>query len=184
MTQKIQLKTKNYYPGGLSFSQLNDSEETDRLHSGKEWVDLEGLAWYDNAARFHDPILCRFTTPDPLAEKYPALSPYSHCANNSLTIIDPSGMRIRVQDGDKIYFYHDDNDGEWGFYEENTGNLYDGNNRFILSLTKALNEISTVSIGKEIINELVLSDNEFTIEGNSENKFKAISQRRAAANLE
>ena len=88
------LQDANYYPGGLSFSQLNDTEETDRLHCGKEWVDMEGLGWYDNAARIHDPILCRFTTPDPLAEKYPGLSPYSHCANNPLTIIDPSGMDI------------------------------------------------------------------------------------------
>ena len=56
------LQDANYYPGGLSFSQLNDTEETDRLHCGKEWVDMEGLGWYDNTARFHDAILCRFTT--------------------------------------------------------------------------------------------------------------------------
>ena len=31
------LQDANYYPGGLSFSQLNDTEETDRLHCGKEW---------------------------------------------------------------------------------------------------------------------------------------------------
>ena len=56
------LQDANYYPGGLSFSQLNDNEETDRLHCGKEWVNMEGLGWYDNTARFHDPILCCFTT--------------------------------------------------------------------------------------------------------------------------
>ena len=88
------LQDANYYPGGLSFSQLNDTEETDRLHCGKEWVDMEGLGWYDNTARFHDAILCRFTTPDPLAEKYPDLSPYSHCANNPLTYVDPTGMEF------------------------------------------------------------------------------------------
>ena len=90
------LQDANYYPGGLSFSQLNDNEETDRLHCGKEWVDMEGLGWYDNTARFHDAILCRFTTPDPLAEQYPDLSPYSHCANNPLTIVDPDGRDIVV----------------------------------------------------------------------------------------
>ena len=88
----------------LSFSQLNDTEETDRLHCGKEWVDMEGLGWYDNAARFHDAILCRFTTPDPLAEQYPDLSPYSHCANNPLTIVDPDGRVLRDAETKQIIY--------------------------------------------------------------------------------
>ena len=50
MQIKFLTQDANYYPGGLSFSQLNDTEETDRLHCGKEWVDMEGLGWYDNAA--------------------------------------------------------------------------------------------------------------------------------------
>ena len=76
---------------------------TDRLHCGKEWVDMEGLGWYDNTARFHDAILCRFTTPDPLAEQYPHLSPYSHCANNPLTYVDPDGRVLRDADNNMVY---------------------------------------------------------------------------------
>ena len=68
--------------------------ETDRLHCGKEWVDMEGLGWYDNTARFHDAILCRFTTPDPLAEQYPDLSPYAYCMGNPIKFIDPTGMEM------------------------------------------------------------------------------------------
>ncbi|MDR1114762.1 MAG: hypothetical protein LBL33_01150 [Tannerella sp.] len=36
----------------------------------------------------------RFTTPDPLAEKYYHISPYAYCANNPIKYIDPDGMDI------------------------------------------------------------------------------------------
>jgi hypothetical protein len=34
----------------------------------------------------------RFTTQDPLAEKYYSISPYAYCANNPMNRIDPTGM--------------------------------------------------------------------------------------------
>ena len=34
----------------------------------------------------------RWTTPDPLAEKYYDLSPYAFCANNPINFVDPDGM--------------------------------------------------------------------------------------------
>ena len=43
-------------------------------HTGKEFQGFNGLAWYDNNARYYDPILARFTTQDPLAEKYPFIA--------------------------------------------------------------------------------------------------------------
>ncbi len=43
------------------------------------------------AARQRDPLLCRFTTPDPLAAKFPSLSPYSMLAANPVNLVDPSG---------------------------------------------------------------------------------------------
>ena len=63
-------------------------------HTGKEFQGFNGLAWYDNNARYYDPILGRFTTQDPLAEKYPWLSPYNHCANNPLRFVDRDGMKF------------------------------------------------------------------------------------------
>ncbi len=47
---------------------------TRRMHVGKELEQFESL-------RFYDPLLVRFTTPDPLALSYPSLSPYAYCAN-------------------------------------------------------------------------------------------------------
>ena len=48
---------------------------TRRMHVGKELEQFESL-------RFYDPLLVRFTTPDPLALSYPSLSPYAYCVNN------------------------------------------------------------------------------------------------------
>ena len=63
---------------------------TDRLHIGNRWMSL-GMNTYDNTARFHYPLIPSFDTPDPCLDKYPDLSPYSHCAGNPLRYVDPSG---------------------------------------------------------------------------------------------
>lgn len=39
-----------------------------------------------------EPALGRFSTLDPLAEKYYSVSPYVYCNNNPLSLTDPTGM--------------------------------------------------------------------------------------------
>ena len=70
---------------------------TRRMHVDKEFEQFESIDWYDNEARFYDPLLVRFTTPDPLALSYPSLSPYAYCANNPVCNVD--------LDGKKVYLY-------------------------------------------------------------------------------
>ena len=45
----------------------------------------------DYGARFYNPTLARWTTPDPLAEKYYSISPYAFCGNNPIKYVDPDG---------------------------------------------------------------------------------------------
>ena len=52
---------------------------------------MHGLHWYDNGARWMDPIFHRFTSIDPLAEKYYSISPYVVCGNNPFKYIDLDG---------------------------------------------------------------------------------------------
>ena len=85
----------DYCVGGLPSTRLATGNVDRRHHTSKEMLTFHGVSLYDNQARWYDPILCRFTTPDPLAEQYPDLSPYSHCANNPLTYVDPDGREWR-----------------------------------------------------------------------------------------
>jgi hypothetical protein len=73
----------------------------------------------------YDPVLGRWMTTDPLAEKYYSISPYAYCANNPVKYIDPNGMDIwefdswgnvtnRIQDNtvDAFYMMEPDENGE------------------------------------------------------------------------
>jgi hypothetical protein len=51
---------------------------------------------YDYEARGMYPAIMRFTTVDPLAEKYPSISPYAYCNNNPLRYVDYRGDSISV----------------------------------------------------------------------------------------
>ena len=63
-------------------------------YSAKEWQPAFGLNLYDFIARQYDPILCRFTTRDPLNFNYPQLSHYLYCAGNPVNLSDPTGLAV------------------------------------------------------------------------------------------
>ena len=85
----------------LSASGLDDLPgDADRLRfAGKE--DLSGpslglLPLLDFGARLYDPRTIAWDSPDPLADKYPSLSPYAYCAGDPVNFIDPDGKRIII----------------------------------------------------------------------------------------
>ena len=82
-----------YYPSGIPYDVFGFGKVTDRLHIGNRWMSL-GMNTYDNTARFHYPLIPSFDTPDPCLDKYPDLSPYSHCAGNPLRYVDRNGMEL------------------------------------------------------------------------------------------
>ncbi len=57
----------------------------------------------DYGARMMDPILGRFINVDPLAEKYPEMSPFVYTANNPIRYIDPDGMDWYEFEGNVIW---------------------------------------------------------------------------------
>ena len=62
-------------------------------YNGKELDRMFGLDCYDYGACRHDPVLLRFTSPDPLAEKAYGTIVYAYCLNNPVNAIDPDGRK-------------------------------------------------------------------------------------------
>lgn len=58
----------------------------------------------------HMPSYARFTTMDPLCEKYYSISPYAYCAGNPVNLVDPEGedWYKQITTGDYVWFDGDD----------------------------------------------------------------------------
>ena len=88
------VQANNYYPSGVTMAELprcTDQGVQRYKFGGKELDRSYGLDAYDFEARPYNPLLMRFTGVDPLASKYPAISPFAYCANNPVLNIDPTG---------------------------------------------------------------------------------------------
>ena len=130
------LQATDYLAFGLPVTTLPQPAVDNRLYEGNEFQNFRGLGWTDNTARRLDNILCRFTAPDPLAEKYPDLSPYASRANNPLMYIDPSGEKILIESSDCGWLTYRENE----LYDEQ-GNLYNGNDTFVYDTITDLEHI-------------------------------------------
>lgn len=64
------------------------------LYGGKQYYGIRDLGWYDNSARTLESVMQRFTSMDPLCEKYPSISPYAYCMGNPVNAIDPDGKEV------------------------------------------------------------------------------------------
>jgi len=77
--------------------------------TGKEKDSETGFYYF--GARYYDPSLSGlFLSVDPMADKYPSISPYAYCAWNPIKIIDPSGDTLDVVNKKgQLLFSLDDN---------------------------------------------------------------------------
>ncbi len=105
-------QSNKYLPfGGLEFE--DNLAENKKLFTGKELQDSrvgnDILRLYDFGARYYDPTVARWTSIDPLAEKYYSHSPYNYVGNNPISRIDPDGRDwYRSKDGSSTIWIDDD----------------------------------------------------------------------------
>ena len=118
-----------------------------RRFTGKEKDSESGYYYF--GARYFMPTLSIWNSVDPMADKYPSLSPYNYCAWNPLKLVDP--------DGEDIYI---------GQYSDNKKSIYVPNSKANREGTVAgmLDKIYNGSrAGRFVINSLIKSDNNYFI---------------------
>ena len=91
----------SYYPFGLNIKglSLNGSatyKANEYLYNGKLFQEEMALNWLDYGARFYDPVLGRWHSPDPMSEVSRRWSPYTYGKDNPIRFIDPDGMLDKV----------------------------------------------------------------------------------------
>jgi RHS repeat-associated protein len=86
----------DYYPFGMDIACYNGGLDNKYRYNGKEIqedvINSKALSWYDYGARFYDPVIGRWHSVDPLAEKYESWSVYQYVRNNPILRIAPVGM--------------------------------------------------------------------------------------------
>jgi RHS repeat-associated protein len=105
------VQATNYYPSGTTmadYPRATTQGVQPYKFGGKELDRKDNLNFYDYEARAYDPALMRFTSTDPMMEKYYGWSPFAYCGNNPVRFVDPDGRdpknwRHWVQFGKDLY---------------------------------------------------------------------------------
>lgn len=129
----------------------------------------------------------RWSSPDPLAAKYPEVSPYVYCANNPIRYVDPDGMRI----DEYIFNQNGDYTGKIKKPGEHTGLVMGNDTQKPLAFKFADPENDPKAIDKGEITGVEVVSNEAISEvldesgvNKQENKVEFITRESDASNLE
>ena len=116
-------------------------------YSGKEEQGAidSSLPLIDYGARMYDPVIARWMSVDPLAEKYYSMTPYGYCAGNPVNMIDLDGQKIKIQESNEANKY--------SFIDYSLGMDYNGDNPFTKMMTDYLNAVYENG-GEKVLKEL------------------------------
>jgi RHS repeat-associated protein len=175
------LEENHYYPFGLTMEGISSkalngaAENKYKFNKGselqdKEFSDGSGLDWYATQFRSLDPQLGRWWQIDPKPDM--AQSPYSSMGNNPIRYNDPLGDTIKIS---FRRFFGRTREVTYtnGILTNSDGSAYSRKARgFLKKSVEALNKISSIADGKQVISELQSSKHTYTIKDASLNTNK------------
>ena len=114
-------------PVATATSEASTSSPNRWHFSGKESQSFlyANIPLLDFGARMYNPTIARWTTSDPMSEKYYGISPYVYCLGNPISIIDPNGMDIWTMDEKGNVVWVKESDDHRLYYMNNDGLLSD-----------------------------------------------------------
>ncbi len=111
---------------------------------------------YYYGARYYDPGLSIWLSVDPLAHKFPSLSPYAFVANNPVNLLDPDGREIKIHG----------KDGTTTVYTP--GMKYEGEDQYTQKVVNAYNKAYSGSAkANGMITDLVGSESTYNVRHSS-----------------
>ncbi len=121
--------------------------------TGKERDSETGFSYF--GARYYDSdILTAWLSVDPMADKYPGVSPYAYCAWNPVKLVDPDGRTIWIEDGSGTKIE----------YKVNMDPVGDKDASTQIGL---LNKMYSTDLGMELLDVLMESNNDYYITNES-----------------
>ena len=119
------------------------------LFTGKERDEETGYGYF--GARYMDQeLMTGWLSVDPLADKYPSISPYAYCVWNPVKLVDPNGKDIVIvgENGEKTTYKQ--------------GMSTKGLDKFTKNVVEHLNDMSETESGHEVVSKLVSSRRTYT----------------------
>ena len=120
------------------------------VFTGKEKDEETGYGYF--GARYMDhELMTMWLSVDPMADKYPSISPYAYCAWNPVKLVDPNGKKIKLVTGT-------DDEGNATTVDVNSISDFPDDERMNI-----IREMYKTEEGKNAINKIMESGMVFTI---------------------
>ena len=142
--------------------------------TGKERDEETGYGYF--GARYMDyELMTMWLSIDPMADKYPSISPYAYCAWNPVKLVDPDGKELYINVNNTKYYLHckwNYNNGNWdlSWRSKNGKKLDVKTDIFAKAVTNSIQQIMGSKTGASLVKSLIRNKNECLIVPTDEGK--------------